>query len=203
MAEIPSSTAHLQGCLERMRKGERAGRDELLGHVYERLQRLARKMLKGFPGVRRWEQTDDVLQNALVRLLRALESVQPGSLREFFALTTEQLRRELLDLARHYYGPQGPGAKHATGGDGTGPAPYERQDLSHEPGALAAWTELHEQVGILPEEEREVVGLLFYQELTQPEAAAVLGVAVRTAQRRWQSALLKLHRVFKGHWPGE
>src|SRR5262249_36777335 len=135
MTGSPTSTAHLQGCLERMQKGDRAARDELLQHVYERLQRLARKMLKGVPGVRRWEQTDDVLQNALVRLLRALEDLRPATLREFFGLATEQLRRELLDLARHWFGPQGPGAHHDShGSGGVASPPYERADLSHEPG---------------------------------------------------------------------
>lgn len=203
MVDSLSATTHLQECLERSRNGDRAARDELLRHVYERLVRLARRMLKGFPGVHRWEQTDDVLQNALVRLLRALEGVQPTSLREFFGLATEQLRRELLDLARHYFGPQGQGANHATDAGGDGQPLHERADWSHDPGALASWTELHEQVAALPDDERDVVGLLFYQELTQSEAAAVLGVTVRTVQRRWQAALLKLHRVLKHHSPGE
>ena len=203
MTDSSPSTAHLQACLERIQKGDRAARDELLRHVFDRLQRLARKMLKGFPGVGRWEQTDDVLQNALIRLLRALDDVRPGSPREFFALTAEQLRRELLDLARHWFGPQGAGAKHATHDGGAEHPPYERADLSHEPAALAGWTELHEQAGALPDDEREVVGLLYYQGLSQAAAAALLGVTVRTVQRRWQAALLKLHRVFQGRWPGE
>ena len=38
--------------------------------------------------------------------------------------------------------------------------------------------------------------------LSTGEAAALLGVAVRTVQRRWQSALLKLHELLKGQWPG-
>src|SRR5262249_4690219 len=146
---------------------------------------------------------DDVLQNALLRLLRALEQVRPASVREFFGLSAEQVRRELLDLARHYYGPEGPGAHHASAppGDSRGPA-YDRADLSHEPSALAGWCEFQRQVQELPGPEREVVDLLFYQELPQAEAAALLGVAVRTVQRRWQSALLRLHKVLKGHWPG-
>jgi RNA polymerase sigma-70 factor (ECF subfamily) len=193
----------LQGLLDRMHTGDRTARDELFRRVCGRLERLTRKMLKGFPGVKRWAQTDDVLQSALVRLLRALEQVHPATLRELFALTTEQVRRELLDLARHYYGPLGPGAKHASGAGGDGAPAYEQADLSREPSALAAWCEFHEQVNRLPAPEREVVGLLFYQELPQAEAAAVLGVTVRTVQRRWHSALLTLHETLKGQWPGE
>jgi RNA polymerase sigma factor (sigma-70 family) len=204
MADPSFQTTQLQACLERMRAGDPTARDELLRHGYERLQRLTRKMLKGYPGVKRWAQTDDVLQNALLRLLRALEDVSPATIRDFFALMTEEIRRELIDMARHYYGPLGLGTKHATNaGDSQTHSPrYEPADASDEPGALAAWCEFHEQVRNLSDEEREVVGLLFYQGLTQAEAAAVLHVTVRTVQRRWQAALLKLHQVLRGQWPG-
>jgi RNA polymerase sigma factor (sigma-70 family) len=204
MTDPSLQTMQLQRCLERMRAGDPAARDELLHHAYERLQRLTRKMLKGYPGVKRWAQTDDVLQNALLRLLRALQEVSPATVREFFALTTEQIRRELLDLARHYYGPQGLGTKHATnaGRNRTDSPRYDRTDSSDEPDALAAWCEFHEHIRTLPAEEREVVGLLFYQGLSQAEAAAVLHVTVRTVQRRWHAALLKLHQVLGGQWPG-
>ncbi len=199
MSEVGPSTLQLQGHLDRMLAGDAAAREELFRHAAGRLERLTRKMLQGFPGVRRWAQTDDVLQNALVRLLRALQDVRPKSMREFFGLSAEQIRRELIDLARHYYGPQGVGANHASLGAG---AAIERADLTHEPSALAGWCEFHEQVQKLPETEREVMLLLFYQELPQAEAAAILGVSVRAVQRRWQSALLKLHQVLKGQWPG-
>ncbi len=196
-------TQELQGLLDRMQAGDRGARDELFHRVGCRLERLTRKMLKEFPRVRRWAQTDDVLQSALIRLLRALEEVHPASVREFFALTTEQIRRELIDLARHYFGPRGPGAKHASRGGGDEALAYEPAEQSREPSDLAVWCEFHEQVNRLPAEEREVVGLLYYQELPQAEAAAVLGVTVRTVQRRWHSALLNLHEILKDQWPGE
>ena len=34
----------------------------------ERLTRLTHNMLKDYPGVHRWEETDDILQNATLRL---------------------------------------------------------------------------------------------------------------------------------------
>ena len=40
------------------------------------------------------------------------------------------------------------------------------------------------------------------QQVQQAEAAELLGVSVRTVQRRWQTALLKLHQVLQGGLPG-
>jgi DNA-directed RNA polymerase specialized sigma24 family protein len=43
---------------------------------------------------------------------------------------------------------------------------------------------------------------LWYQGLSQGEAAALLEVDVRTVKRRWQAARLKLGRVLPGRSPG-
>jgi RNA polymerase sigma-70 factor (ECF subfamily) len=154
-------------------------------------------MLRGHPAVQRWAQTDDVLQGALVRLLRALESIHPDSVREFIALASQQIRRELIDLARHYYGPEGIGANHASHPDPHA-GPPDAPDPTASPDSLAEWREFHEKIEDLPDEEREVVSLIFYQGLTQAEAADLLQVAVRTVQRRWHAALVKLDKIFHG-----
>src|SRR5262245_7811376 len=112
MSDPSLHTGELQDWLTRLRAGDATARNELVGRTCSRLERLARKMLRGFPRVRRWADTNDVLQNALVRLLRSLETVRPESPREFFALAAQQIRRELLDLARHFFGPEGPGTHH-------------------------------------------------------------------------------------------
>ena len=95
-------TTVIQGCIDRLRVGDESARAALLDCAADRLARLARKMLKGYPGVARWEQTDDVAQNALIRLDRALRAVTPPTARDFFRLAAAQVRRELIDLARHY-----------------------------------------------------------------------------------------------------
>ena len=56
--------------LDRLRAGDPAARNELIRHSRDRLRLLTRQMLRRFPGVRQWEETSDVLQNVLVRLLR-------------------------------------------------------------------------------------------------------------------------------------
>jgi RNA polymerase sigma factor (sigma-70 family) len=58
------------------------------------------------------------------------------------------------------------------------------------------------QAESLPDDEREVFGLVWYQGLTHAEAAAILGVSTKTVQRRWHSACLRLHEVMGGDLPG-
>jgi RNA polymerase sigma-70 factor (ECF subfamily) len=94
-------TTTLLAMLTRYRHGDTAALDELLRRISGRLERLARKMLRGYPVVRDREETGDVLHNALFRLTRALREVRPSSTAAFFGLAAEQIRRELLDLARY------------------------------------------------------------------------------------------------------
>jgi RNA polymerase sigma-70 factor (ECF subfamily) len=163
-------------------------------------------MLKGYPHVCRWEQTDDVLQNALMRLYRALADVRPESLRHFYSLAALQIRRELLDLSKHYFGPEGQAAKHHTNGgeatDGQQRLQEGRADDTDEPGTLEGWTEFHAQVEALPQPEREVFNLLWYEGLSQNEAAEVLHTSLRTVKRRWQTARWLLYQALHGHKPG-
>ena len=193
-------------CIDRLQAGDESARDELLAHARERLNRLTRKMLRDFPGVKRWEQTDDVLQNAALRLCRALGEVQPATVADFFRLAAAQIRRELLDLARRYSGARGYGTNHASRvGVGNAPAAAAEPhaaDTSQDPDRLSAWTNFHREVEALPPIEREAFDLLFYQELSQAEAAAVLAVSVRTIKRRWQSARLRLVQNLGGKMPG-
>lgn len=196
MSQANADTGQLQNCIERLRQGHAGAGDELIRHACARLQRLARKMLRGFPSVKRWEDTDDVFQNAAVRLCKALQDAPPTDVRGFFGLAALLIRRELLDLSRHHYGPQGGGANHASheNRDGSGGA-VEKSDITYEPAALARMTELHRQIDGLPTDEREVFDLLWYQELPQAEAAALVGVSVPTIKRRWLSARRRLRKL--------
>ncbi|MCI0457197.1 MAG: sigma-70 family RNA polymerase sigma factor [Gemmataceae bacterium] len=200
MSDSNSQLSGLQHLLPRAVTGDEVAVDALLRHCSDRLTILTRRMLGDFQRLRRWVETDDVLQNALLRLLGALRSVQPQTPRAFFALASLQIRRELIDLARHFYGPEGIGANHdsqkpAGSSSSSGHDPAE---VRQEPTSVAQWAELHELADRLPAEEREVVGLLFYQGLSQAEAADVLSVSLRTVQRRWHDALWRLHRAWTG-----
>ena len=196
----------IEALIARLRTDDEEARVELLSRASDRLARLTHKMLRDYPSVQRWEQTDDVLQNALLRLHRALQQVSPATIDDFFRLAAVQIRRELIDLARHYTGPMGPGAHHFSRGvekesGGLRPPALDSPDSTYDPSRLAEWTEFHHQVDALPEESRAMVDLLFYQGLSQAEAAAVLGTSERTVKRRWQTARLALHQALGGRLP--
>ena len=201
MPEPLGHTLQLGGLLDLMRAGDTTARQRLLEHCSERLRGLARKMLRRYPKVHRWEETDDVFVEAVTRLHRALETVQPESPRHFYNLAATQIRRVLIDLSRRYCGPQGLGSHHDTAvrsPDDVAPPKYEPADASGEPSSLGQWTEFHEQVEALPDEEREAFNLIWYEQLTHQQAAEVLGVTTRTVRRRWQDARYRLCKARLG-----
>lgn len=202
--EHQGNTTQLQALLDLASEGNEEAYGELVSQASERLLKLTRKMIGGFPRVRRWEATDDVFQTAAMRLYRSLSEVQPESVRDFFGLATTQIRRTLIDLARHHYGPEGHGAKHHTDGDGRAADDGVLQRQAGDalsPESLDEWVQFHEAVERLPEQEREVFQLLWYGGLQQQEAAAVLRVSIPTIQRRWYQAQHALGVALQGESP--
>ncbi len=194
-------TVQLNDWLDRWRAGDLRARDELVRAALPRLELLARKMLRRFPNVRPLNDTQDVLQNAVLRLLRSLQQVDPppANTRAFFGLAAMEIRRVLLDLAR-----QG-GAARRRGLGRPGDAlreeePPEARDVVED---LERWAAFHEAVERLPVEEREVIGLAFYHGWTQARIAELLQVSERTVAGRWHSACLQLQTMLDGKLPGQ
>jgi RNA polymerase sigma-70 factor (ECF subfamily) len=203
MSDISVKTTELHGWLDRVKAGDPKALDILLKRVASRLERLANKMLLRFPRVARWTDKDDVLQNASLRLIRALEDVRPVSMRAFYALASTQVRRELLDMTKSLYGPHGDAAHHISVDPNDSDARRKMDPaFPQDDPELERWCNFHEQVDNLPAEEREVVGLIFYQGWKQDEVAHMFGVHLRTVQRWWKSALRRLREVLSD-WPVE
>lgn len=200
MSRPTDDQSGLQPLLDRLAGGDEAAADEVIAHAMGRLRLLTRRLLRDSPAVRRWELTDDVLQNAALRLHRALKAVRPADPRHFINLAATQIRRELGDLYRHHYGPHGQAAHHASdpgGGDGP-PLNEARPDPAAGPQTDARAGEIHELVGRLPDEPREVFGMVFYMGLELAEAARRLGVSVSTVTRRYRQARLLLYDALGG-----
>ena len=205
-----SQTRDVQNLLERLKQGDDSARDQLIASAGDRLLRLTRSMKRGYGRVNRWEQTEDVFQRSVMRLHKALGEVAINDARHFYRLAATQIRRELIDLTRHYGGPEGMGANHATqmaGSPDHSNAPmhgaYDAEDQeAGAPAEISQWSELHEAIEQLPAEQKEVVELLFYNGLSQDEAAELIGVSTRTVKRYWRNAKLSLFEQFDGELPG-
>lgn len=203
-----SDRTDLQSLLERVNAGGDTARqawNELICQTHNRLLRLARRIFYGdFPNLRNNHQTNSILHQAVIRLDRALESVHPATMSDFFRLSAQHMRWVLLDLARERRREAGRERVDPGYGDDSqerAGAGHEPSDDTYEPGRLAEWGEIHERIEALPEKERAVVELLWYQGLTQAEAAAVLGVSERTIKYRWRDARVKLGAALQEEVP--
>jgi RNA polymerase sigma factor (sigma-70 family) len=180
-----------------------AARAALVSVAVERMLSLARRMLAGSPHLRRWTETDDIVQGALMRLYRALGAVVPNDAQHFIRLSSLQVRRELIDLTRRLSNPDSFASKHETNSiEGS----RQRSDvaiceITDDTARLAEWTRFHETVGSLPEAERELFEMVWYIGLSQDDISKVLGCSPRTVRRRWEEAKNVFSTAFLGEAP--
>jgi RNA polymerase sigma factor (sigma-70 family) len=146
-------------------------------------------MLRNFPTVRRWADTDDVLQNTLIRLQRVLQQWKPSTSEDFFQMAAAQMRRALLDLARFFSKREQAGLRAA------GDTPFDVADIGDSSSELERWCTFHEAVERLPDDQRAIVTLRFYHGWPVGQIAESLRISERTIIRRWQAALWKLGNI--------
>ena len=168
---------------------------ELLRLVYDDLRRLAgRRLAHEAPG--QTLQPTALVHEAYLRLLRDDPQAHWQNRAHFFAAAAEAMRRILVEQARR---------KRALKHGGRRPrqaleeaelmVPEPREDL------LA----LDEALKLLADSDRaaaDLVRLRYFGGLSIPEAAEVLGISPRTANRLWTYARAWLHRQLKNAGEG-
>ncbi len=199
MSEHPqtSSTVVVQRLLDLLQAGDQEASRQLLDVTMERLRILSRKILADIPGVERWEEIDDLVQNSSLRLWKALEKHHPPKPLDYFRLAAAIIRRELIDLSRRYFGPEGLAANQANSWlqSSQDASPVELiGNSTYDPVNLSNWTEFHEYVEKLSDAERILFDLLWYQGMTINEAAESIGSSERTVRRHWRLARMKLYQ---------
>jgi RNA polymerase sigma-70 factor (ECF subfamily) len=159
----------------------------LLGRAVRRLHRICAGVLHRSYARLTWPplglETDELLSAIVERLLKALREARPTTVRAFFALANQHIRWELNDLTRRLDAQATLPNIHE---DGIAAPPSSGSDLGTEARRILAAIEA------LPEEEKEALSLVRIQELTHSEAAEILGVSVKTIQRRLNRAVLLL-----------
>jgi RNA polymerase sigma-70 factor (ECF subfamily) len=202
------STAVLQGQLERAVSGDAEARRRLLELTRDRLQRHARRFLHGhYARLEPFQQTDDVVQQLYIKILRNPDRFWVNargepvrSLAEFFGHASAWMRDVLCDLLRQAYGraDNRPAVLPLDGGPSDAGPRHEPSSHTLDGEKLRRWTEFHEAAARLPDDLRAVCDLLWYQELSQAEAAALLGVSVPTVKLRWMKGRLQILQALGG-----
>src|SRR5262249_38914753 len=122
------------------------------------------------------------------------------SLAEFFGRTSAWARDVLCDLLRKECGRDDnrPAMLPLDGGPSDTATRHEPASSTLDAEKVRRWTEFPEAVARLRDDLRAVFDLLWYQELSQAEAAALLGIGVRTVKLRWMKARLRVQQALGG-----
>lgn len=161
---------------------------ELLERAVHRLRQLCGALLhRSYPRLTHPPlnlETDELVGSVVAGLMTALQKIQPQTVRQFFAMANQHMRWQLNDLARLL--DERPRLAHVSESGVVTPPHSTDSMLSQDARRMLLAIEG------LPEEDREVFELVRIQGLTQPEAATVVGVSVKTVQRRLNRARLLL-----------
>lgn len=176
--------------LSAVQHGQPKAAEELLPIVYDELRHLAaHKLAHERPG--QTLQATSLVHEAWLRLTGA-ESQEWEGQRHFFAAAAEAMRRILIESARRKQ-------RQKRGGG------WERIDIEQiqlaEPlpsDNLVALDEALTELAQRDPEAAELVQLRFFAGLTQQQAANLLGVSRRTADRTWAYARAWLFQQITG-----
>jgi RNA polymerase sigma factor (TIGR02999 family) len=177
--------AALSELVSQARRGSAAASAALINTIYPELQRLARHYLAG-ERQSHTLQTGDLVHEAWARLFASAD-VNVNDRQHLVALMATQMRRALVDYARHRNAAKGAGA-------GIRVSLSDANDLGTRPDedvlaldqALRALEAVDARAG-------QVVELRFFAGLSEVEAADALGVSIATLKRDWAFAKAWLH----------
>jgi RNA polymerase sigma factor (TIGR02999 family) len=187
-----STTEQVRGLLDGMRAGNAEARDRLFSIVYQDLRRIARSHLRG-------RSTGTLGTTAMVNeayLRLAGPNAGPWQDRaHFLSVASRAMRQILVDQARRKLARKR--------GAGAAVTSLESRDGAEAPRVveLLELDDALRQLAALNERLARIVELRFFGDLSETEAAEVLGVTERTVRRDWRKARAFLHRVLHGE-PG-
>jgi RNA polymerase sigma factor (TIGR02999 family) len=177
--------------LSAIEQGDPHAAEQLLPLVYDELRRLAaQKLAQEKPG--QTLQATALVHEAYLRLVDVEQAQRWNSRGHFFAAVAEAMRRILVENARRK-------RSRKRGGH------LVRQDLDaleiaipEGPEDLVALDEALDKLAATDPAAAALVHLRFFAGLPLPEAAQLLGIAPRTADRLWAYARAWLHQAIQG-----
>ena len=176
--------------------GDLAARRKLLEHAYDRLCRLAGKMLaESFPMLQNRHEVNSIVHETWLKLDQALDKTQPPSVADFFRLAAFKIRQVLLDMVDRYRKASQRERFGLAQGLGSGDFP-SHGNTTYDPRKLAEWTEFHHRVEKLAPDEKSVFELHYYLDIPQTEIAELLNLHPRKVSYLWVAATENLASAF-------
>ncbi len=166
--------------------GDQAALDSLFPLLYRELRRLAARHL-------RQERSNHTLQptalvNEVYLRLADLKNIQLHERLQFYAAASNVMRHILIDYARAHRAEKRGGNRQIVGLD-EGLVVSESRDVN-----LVALDDALTSLETLDPQKARIVELRFFGGLSVEETAGLMGISVRTANRKWQAARAWLHR---------
>jgi RNA polymerase sigma factor (TIGR02999 family) len=174
------ASARITVLLDAARRGSAEAFREVFPLVYRELRELARRCLDG-EGQGHTLQPTALVHEAFLKLVKQ-DSAGCRTRAEFFGLAAQAMRRVLVDHAR--------ARKRDKRGGGASAEPLTDTVALFEVRALdlVALDEALARLELNDERKARLVELRFFAGLSADEAAEVLGVTTRTAERDWAMA---------------
>jgi len=178
----------VQRCLNRLRISNEANAEGIVRDIIsvsaDRLRVLCKSMLsRNYPRLAKGPlnlRPEELLSFVVERLMKAMHSVHLVHFRQFFALAVKHIRWELNEQARAIDGRE----YELLEFDAVAQPPAEAGEA---PSPTAC--RILKTIGALPHDHREAFELVRLQGMSQVDAAEVLGVSVKTVQRRLNRVL--------------
>jgi len=177
--------------LKAMQPGDPHAAAELLPLVYDELRRLAaHRLAHEAPG--QTLQVTALVDEAYLRLVGDEAGAHWGGRDHFFAAAAQAMRRILVENARRKRSAKrGGGLTRQALDDVELLAPEPREDL-------LALDEALTELAATDRAAADLVQLRYFGDLSMPEAAQVLGISQRTAERLWTYARAWLRQRLGG-----
>ncbi|MEI8021193.1 MAG: sigma-70 family RNA polymerase sigma factor [Schlesneria sp.] len=174
--------------LSELQQGNSSASDRLLPLVYEELRRLARKKMAQEVSNHTLQPTA-LVHEAYLRLVGNDQSQCWDNRGHFYAAAAEAIRRILIESARRK------SSSKYGGGRQRQPLMDEvAEELPMSPDSLLSLDEALKKFEQEDPDAFRLVMLRYFGGLTVEEAAAAMGVSVRTAKRNWSFARAWLQR---------
>jgi RNA polymerase sigma factor (TIGR02999 family) len=177
--------------LSAIERGDTRAAEQLLPLVYDELRKLAaQRLAQEKPG--QTLQATALVHEAYLRLVDVEQAQHWNSRGHFFAAAAEAMRRILVENARRKKAARHGGGREQVALDADAVAAPDPDD------DLLALDEALTKFAAVDSQAAELVRLRYFAGLSIPQAAAVLGVAPRSADRMWAYARAWLHRELHG-----